>query len=266
VGHGGTLDPPASGLLPLVLGRATRLVRFLPGSPKAYEGTFTLGVRTLTDDLAGAVIERHDGPLPDPGSVIGSAAAIAGIRLQIPPAVSARKVGGQRLYRLARRGITVDAPAAEVEIGRFGIQPTEDPAVYRFDAEVSGGTYIRSIVRDLGDDLGCGAALATLRRTRIGPMRPAPELRPAANLREQPGPGRDSLIPLERMPLEPADLLLDDEETASRFRHGRPQAVPPADVGAGFRRVLGPRGELLGIGEIDSESLLARVVIATPEP
>ena len=101
IGHAGTLDPLASGLLPLVLGHATRLVRFLPHSPKSYTGTFRLGLRTDSDDVTGRTLDRHAGPLPEPHAVVEAAGALIGRQQQVPPRVSARKVGGQRLYRLA---------------------------------------------------------------------------------------------------------------------------------------------------------------------
>jgi len=170
VGHAGTLDPPATGLLVAVLGRATRLVRFLPDAPKGYSGTFRLGVTTATDDLTGATLTRHDGPLPAHEQVVSAAARFVGSLLQTPPSISARSVGGKRLYRLARRGRAVTAPAVRVQVERLEIEPLAEPGLYAFSAEVSAGTYVRSLVRDLGWALECGAAVDTLRRTRIGPL------------------------------------------------------------------------------------------------
>jgi len=264
VGHAGTLDPPASGLLPLVLGRATRLVRFLPASPKRYEGTFRLGLRTTTDDLAGEVVDTFSGSLPDRSRVADEANNGAGRVFQVPPAVSARKLGGQRMYRLARRGIEVDAPAVEVEIRFFRVDVTENPATYRFETEVSTGTYVRSIVRDLGTVLGCGAALASLRRTGIGPMRIDPRLCPSGELRPDRPPDRAALVPLDRMPLATTDLRLERDEFADRFRHGA--AVPLLTPGPEDRpmRVLAPDGRFLGIGEFSEGRLVARVVLSDP--
>ena len=157
VGHAGTLDPLATGLLPVLLGRATRLARFLPHSPKHYEGLLRLGLTTVTDDITGEELTCHAGTLPDPASVAAAAERLQGSHPQIPPAVSARKVGGKRLYRLARQGIRVEAAPRQVDVNRFEIAPVkDDPAQYEFSAEVSGGTYVRALIRDLGAALGCG--------------------------------------------------------------------------------------------------------------
>jgi tRNA pseudouridine55 synthase len=171
IGHAGTLDPLASGLLPLVLGRATRLVRFLPHSPKVYEGSLQLGLSSDTDDAAGEVTRRHAGPLPAAEAVLLQSRSLLGRSRQAPPRVSARKVGGQRLYRLARRGIRVEAPDREVEVFRFELAVGDPAGHYDFVAEVTGGTYVRALVRDLGEGLGCGGLLTTLCRTRIASMK-----------------------------------------------------------------------------------------------
>ena len=112
VGHAGTLDPMATGLLPLVLGRATRLVRFLPHSPKEYTGSLRLGVTTNTDDRTGRVLTRHRGPLPEADRVVAAARVLEGTHAQVPPDVSARHIGGRRMYELAREGAKIEAPAA----------------------------------------------------------------------------------------------------------------------------------------------------------
>ena len=108
IGHTGTLDPMASGLLVLALGRATRLIRYLPGTPKLYTGSLRLGLTTSSDDITGQVLERFEGPFPAPDRVREAAAGFVGRSHQVPPRVSARKVGGERLYRMARRGIRCD--------------------------------------------------------------------------------------------------------------------------------------------------------------
>ena len=257
-GHAGTLDPMATGLLPLVLGRATRLVRFLPHSPKRYEGELLLGWTSSTDDRTGE-LTRGSGPLPAAPDVLRAAEALVGESLQVPPAVSARRVGGERLYRLARRGETVEAPPSPIRVDRFDLQPADEPARYRFVAEVSIGTYVRGLVRDLGNDLGCGAVLHRLRRTRIGPMDlagavpvdPAGEVDATALAA--------AVIPLDSMPLSPPVTRVDDAD-AGRFRSG--QAIPgaPGDDD-GLCRVVDRSGRLLGVAEVRDGRLQPRTVL-----
>lgn len=257
VGHAGTLDPAASGLLPLALGRATRLLRFLPASPKAYEGEIRLGTTTDTDDLEGEETSRHAGPLPSPEEVARRAHSLVGRSLQRPPAYSARKVAGKRLYSLARRGVTVEAPSTPIEVFRFDLRATDDPGVYRFEAEVSSGTYVRALARDLGEGLGCGGALASLRRTAIGPMR----VESAIAVPAPPETLRAALLPLAAMPIPHPALALDAEESR-RFRAGAPV---PRGEGSGPVRVLDPEGALAGIGAIEDGSLRPVVVLAVAE-
>lgn len=270
VGHAGTLDPPASGLLPLVLGRATRLVRFLPQSPKCYEGQFELGRTTSTDDATGETLTVAKWPLPDRAAVKAIALGLMGPIEQMPPRVSARKVGGQRMYALARKGIEVTATPRAVEILRFDIEAIEPnetagragaPARYRFETDVTSGTYVRSLVRDLGAALGCGGTLLSLRRTAIGPI----DVRAALALpRDAPDPSvervRRALIPLDRMSLEPPNADLPDVAAARQFTQGRSLATR-ADWPEGLVCARSPGGALLGIGEIAAGTLRPRVVV-----
>lgn len=264
VGHAGTLDPMASGLLPLMLGRATRLVRFLPGSPKEYVGRLRLGLTTRTDDVTGEVLTRHDGPPPPPAEVLRAALTLRGRLLQEPPAVSARKVGGERLYRLSRRGIVARAASAEVEVFAFELEPDEEPEIFRFTARVSAGTYVRALVRDLGRLLGCGGVLAALRRTAVGPMRPDPGLALDAQGPPRPEALRAALVPLERLPLAPPAVCLETGEDVRRFLHGRPVDAPAGSPVAGPAAVFGPGGRLLGIAETLAARLRPEVVLSAP--
>ena len=264
VGHAGTLDPAARGLLPLVLGRATRLVRFLPASPKTYRGTLRLGRATATDDETGEIVTEHVGPLPPALQVAEAARAFLGLQLQVPPAYSARRVGGRRLYRLARQGVVTEAPPAEIEVMRFDLRATADPAVYEFTADVSGGTYIRALARDLGRSLGCGGTLATLVRTRIGPL----DIGEARSLPEAPDRRwvEDALIGLDQMPLTPPPVRLATDESTRRFRLGSavlPAGSPPA---CELLRVLAPDGTLLGIAEQRTGELHPKVVLLPVRP
>ena len=262
-GHTGTLDPPATGLLVLALGRATRLIRFLPDAPKLYEGTLALGLTTKTDDLAGDVIERARGPLPEFEAVRAAAAGLVGKQLQIPPAVSARKVGGERLYRLARRGRSVEAPPAEIEVFSFELRRGTQDGRVPFRAAVGKGTYIRSLARDLGERLGCGGALAELRRTAIGPF----ELSSAV---DPPKLGTDSSLspwsPRATIPLDRAPLVLPTRRIEAaeieRFAHGGVLA----SIGSpdGWVRVADHEDRILGVGQIAAGVLTPRVVLVDP--
>jgi tRNA pseudouridine55 synthase len=165
VGHGGTLDPAVTGVLPIALGPATRLLPYLRGD-KLYRAVVQLGVRTSSDDLEGDVLERRSPPVLDTAALEEALAGFRGEILQRPPAVSAVHVGGERAYARARRGELVELPPRPVTIHSLQLLGW-DPAEARLELEVrcSAGTYIRSLARDLGEHLGCGAALARLRRT-----------------------------------------------------------------------------------------------------
>ncbi len=170
-GHTGTLDPGATGVLPVVLGEATKLVPLLVGGDKVYEAEATLGVETDTLDAAGRVVAAASPQaLPkDPAAVAVAVATLAGRRRQPPPAFSAVKVGGTPLYRRARRGESVEAPARDVEVYEAVCLGVDLPRV-RFRVRCSKGTYVRVLAADLGRALGCGAHLSALRRTRSGPF------------------------------------------------------------------------------------------------
>lgn len=258
VGHAGTLDPPASGLLPLLLGRATRLLRFLPSTPKRYEGALLLGLTTDTDDASGRTLRRHEGPLPDPERVAEAAARLTGKILQVPPSVSARKVGGQRLYRLARQGRSVAASPTAVEVYRFDVTPAGPGGPWSFVAEVSPGTYIRSLARDLGAALGCGGAVAVLRRTAVGPFSVVEAVAPGASPDE-----RDRLIrrivPFESIPLDVASTIRLGDADTKKFLSGAAVAAA-AHTLDGLVRVLDPEGRLLGVGNCASEIVRPEVV------
>jgi tRNA pseudouridine55 synthase len=187
VGHAGTLDPDATGVLLVGLGRATRLMRFLTALPKTYEGEVVLGTATSTLDASGEVTGTWDMTEVTLAEAAGAALALTGPIEQIPPMVSAVKVDGRRLHALAREGIEVERKARPVVVHRFEVGPGPSPGVFRVEVECSSGTYIRVLAADLGAALGGGAHLRNLRRTRIGSFgiedaRPVDELTPAAVL------------------------------------------------------------------------------------
>ena len=169
VGHAGTLDPDATGVLLVGLGRATRLLRFLTALPKTYTTDIVLGTATSTLDASGEVLATYDMSHVTPAAVAAAAAGLTGEIEQVPPMVSAVKVGGRRLHELAREGVEVDRAARRVTVSRFDTAPDPGrPGVYRAEVVCSSGTYIRVLADDLGRALGGGAHVANLRRTRIG--------------------------------------------------------------------------------------------------
>jgi len=166
-GHCGTLDPIATGLLVVVLGRATKLSSRLLMQDKIYTGSLRLGVETHTQDRAGEVTATKDPGAVTLDQVQAVAAGLTGDILQVPPMVSALKRGGRRLYKLARSGQDVEREPRPVRVHRFDIEAVEGPVV-RFTVHCSKGTYVRTLCADLGRELGCGAHLHDLRRMRSG--------------------------------------------------------------------------------------------------
>ncbi|MGE5230090.1 MAG: tRNA pseudouridine(55) synthase TruB [Deltaproteobacteria bacterium] len=214
VGHTGTLDPFATGLLVLLLGRATRLARFIEAAPKTYRAVARLGVRTDTDDRTGVPV----GGSVDPGGLSESRvreamAALAGLRRQRPPAYSAKHVAGQRSYKLARRGRAVELAEVPVTVHRIELLEWRPPDA-SFRATVGPGTYVRALARDLGDALGVGGHLVELRREAIGRLS-VEEAVPLARLAPD-----TPLVPLRTVLGDlPAAALDAAERTA--VRHGR---------------------------------------------
>lgn len=235
IGHTGTLDPLASGVLVLVLGRATRLSELLTGHDKSYEGEARLGWSTDTYDRTGQTTgEPRDASGIGPDAIASAAADLTGEFLQSPPPYSARKVDGVRLYRRARKGETVQGRPVPVTVSRFDVELAE-PGLIRFSADVSSGTYIRSLVHDLGQALGCGGHLTELRRTAAGPL----GLKSALSMDELARAGRETLlppwfVPFDRIPLDLPVLQVPPEEVAA-LRHGRPFRAGLRDGPAGGR-------------------------------
>ena len=251
-GHLGTLDPGASGLLILALGAATRCAAVWQGGEKTYEATLLLGVTTSTQDVHGEVLERRPVEVTESGLRHASLAFTGAIR-QVPPMVSALKVGGRRLYALARRGQTVDRAPREVTVHAWEWLSFALPEA-SFRVRCSGGTYVRTLAHDLGAALGCGATLKALRRTRSEPF----DLAQAAPISILEAAGRDEVIARAGVHLDRAlDVLpgvfLDAREAAD-LGYGRRPSIDPqgAPIGAGPRSVVlrGPGGEALALGEL----------------
>ena len=167
IGHAGTLDPDATGVLVVGVGNATRLLRFASASNKTYEVEIVFGAETDTLDASGEVVAEHQMSV-DLGQVSAAAASLTGEIEQVPPMVSARRVGGRRLYEIAREGREVDRESRSVTVSRFEVEATEDPLIWRAKVTCSAGTYIRTLGADLGSALGGGAHIRNLRRIRSG--------------------------------------------------------------------------------------------------
>jgi tRNA pseudouridine55 synthase len=168
VGHAGTLDPMATGLLVLAVGPSTRLLRFAQSEIKRYSGAVQLGVATDSLDADGVVVDERPVPFLSDETVNTATAAMIGPQQQTPPMVSAIQIDGQRLHELARRGVEVERPAREITVSAFALAPTDDPAVWRFDVECSVGTYVRVLLSDLAQRLGTIGHLVELRRLASG--------------------------------------------------------------------------------------------------
>jgi len=250
VGHAGTLDPAATGLLLMAVGRATRLLRFVGDLGKEYDGTGRLGVETDTLDADGEVV-GGDAEAAARVTVEQLRAAMAGLVgeiEQIPPAYSAVKVGGERLYRAARRGEAVAAPPRTVVVRSFELLRFEPPA-FDFHVSCSAGTYVRSLVADAGARLGCGGSLTRLRRTAIGPFRVD-----AARPPDDPGAPEDPATALGHLP----EIRVTDEEAVA-VSHGR--VLGPADIDGPYR-VRASDGSLLGIYHDEGPKAVPDVVLA----
>jgi tRNA pseudouridine55 synthase len=250
VGHLGTLDPMATGVLVLVIGRATRLARFLAGQPKSYDATFRLGLTTDTWDRTGtAVASDQPGARPDAAVVAAALSRFVGLHPQAPPPYSAKKIGGIRAHVLARRGQEVATRPAMVELLDCALLTMEFP-LGRIRLRTSAGYYVRSLVHDLGQVLGCGACLEQLRRTASGSFTLADAVSPAA-VEEEPVGAEARMVPLERLLPDLLSVRLD-QESARRASHGNEIPVPegiawPEVAGARAVRLFAPDGSLLGV-------------------
>ncbi|MFT7475037.1 MAG: tRNA pseudouridine55 synthase [Verrucomicrobiales bacterium] len=261
IGHSGTLDPDATGVLLLGVGKATRILRFLDGATKSYTGEIRFGSETDSLDSTGVVTATHDMERIDLDEAIEMAATLTGTIEQIPPMVSAKKVEGKRLYELAREGIEIERKASVVTVYRFDLEATADPMVLRCAVDCSSGTYIRSLAADLGTALGGGAHLHGLRRTAIGSFTDVMampldqvELRSAAEFVKDLGP------------------IEVDDKTALDVRYGRVLEAARIGVDFGVRGdgpypLIDAAGELLAIYEAHrGETVKPAVVLADPPP
>lgn len=265
VGHLGTLDPLATGVLPLVVGRATRLASLLAGASKQYDAVIRLGLITDTYDITGTVVGGADAPRPDPTSaeidglqpspetIAHAAAGFVGSYPQRPPPFSAKKIDGVRAYDLARRRQPVEVTPAQVTVEALTVLSIDGPRV-RCRIACSSGFYIRSLAHDLGDALGCGGCLETLRRERHGPFNLQAAV-PLAQIVEKSAWVATQFVPMgSLLPSIPAVVVSD--QGARRAAHGNPlrvaDIVPAAGLplpNTGRVRVLDERGRLLAVAD-----------------
>lgn len=240
VGHAGTLDPGATGVLVLGVGRATRLLRYVLDLEKSYVGEIVFGCTTTTLDDEGEPLERFDMSGLRPADVERGACALTGEIDQLPPMVSARKVAGRRLYELARQGLEVERERRKVHVSAFSCQPTSDPLVYTFSVRCSSGTYVRTLAADLGAALGGGAHLRGLRRTAIGSHTEAS----ACGLREL---GRHLCRPAAGLVSHLPAVTIDDQDLRA-VRNGVPFG-PGRLVGEGPWALFDRRDALVAVYE-----------------
>jgi tRNA pseudouridine55 synthase len=253
VGHTGTLDPFATGLLVVLVGRATRLARFVEAQPKRYLATARLGLATDTDDLTGrAVAEPVD--VADLSSAAAEAALLGflGEQYQRPPRYSAKHVAGERSYRLARRGQGVDPAQVAVTVQQIELVRFAPPGL-EFRVTVSPGTYVRAIARDLGDRLGVGGHLVALRREAVGGLQVADAV-PLERLT------REALLPV-RTVLHHLPAVELDEPGRIAVRHGR---ALPAGTGAEGLVALVRAGEVVAVARAEDGWLRPSVVLEAP--
>jgi len=248
-GHGGTLDPAAEGVLPILINGATRLADFVHEWPKTYLATVTFGFTSDTGDREGTISPSADVKMISRERIEAELPAFTGRIEQVPPLFSALKQGGEALYKKARRGEAVERRARVVEI--FSLRLLDyDPttAVARLEVTSGRGMYVRSLAHDLGVALGCGAYLSGLTRSAIGPLTLA-EAVPMATLAAAGERWTSWLLPMD-LPLREWPAVALDAAGAEAVRRG--QAVPAPNTSGGRYRLLGPDGDLLAWGEADA--------------
>lgn len=267
-GHTGSLDPLATGVLPLCFGEATKFSQYLLDADKGYESTFTLGRTTATADAEGETLVVSDASAVTEAQVEAAIGSLRGAIEQLPPMYSALKQNGQPLYKLARQGIEVERKLRPVVIKVFDLRAFRGGAEAEVDVviECSKGTYVRTLAEDLGRALGCGAHVSALRRTRSGPFTLADSVTMAtlAALKDN-----EQLAQMDQL-LLPADAALGglplvtlSESGGFYLRQGQPVLVPNAPC-SGMVRVALPDGEFLGVGEIlDDGRVAPRRLIVT---
>jgi tRNA pseudouridine55 synthase len=266
-GHTGSLDPLATGLLPICFGEATKIAGLLLGSHKAYVTEAKLGETTATDDAEGAIVETRAVPDLDDATIEAALATLRGRIVQTPPAYSAIKQGGEPLYRRARRGEAVDVPSREVDVHAFRLAG-RTPTTLTLEVECGSGTYVRSLVRDLGERLGCGAHVASLRRLWVEPFL-SPSMTTLETLDRLAASGGTAALDALLLPLEAGltgyPQVTVDEATAAKLRYGQPAYA--AGAASGQLVALDPAGQAVALVEsADGRLRTLRGFNAVPHP
>jgi tRNA pseudouridine55 synthase len=256
-GHTGSLDRLASGLLPLCFGEATKISGFLLNADKRYRSTFRLGVVTNTGDAEGEVIERHDPPELNEREILRVLAEFTGPIEQVPPMHSAIKHQGQRLYKLAHQGLTVERQPRSVTIYRLELLGFGDGRL-QVEVDCSKGTYIRTLAEDIGKRLGCGGSVETLHRFGAGPFE-AKDMISLGELEERAESGLaaldELLLPIEAAVAHWPGVSLPDA-VAYYLRRGQPVLVPHAPT-EGWVRIFAGGDRFVGIGEVLDDGRVA---------
>ncbi len=256
-GHAGTLDPLASGMLPIALGDATKTVPYVMDGRKIYEFTVTWGEQRSTDDLEGEVIESSD-KRPTENEILALLPNYTGVISQVPPQFSAIKIAGERAYDLAREGETVEIPSREVEIYRLTLLECENESTAHFEVECGKGTYVRALARDFGRDLGCFGHISGLRRSFVAPfaeetMIPLAELVALEEIQDD----EERLAALDALLIDTSEALsslphlIVNDDQAHRLKMGNPILVRGRDAPVEESEAYATaRGKLIAIGEI----------------
>ncbi|MEP9387047.1 tRNA pseudouridine(55) synthase TruB [Mesorhizobium sp. KR9-304] len=275
-GHAGTLDPLASGMLPIALGEATKTVPYVQDGAKVYRFTVAWGEERSTDDLEGPVTKSSD-LRPDEAGIRSILPKYTGVIMQTPPQFSAIKIGGERAYDLARAGENVEIPEREVEIGRFDLIGMQPDGSTVFEIECGKGTYVRSLARDMGRDLGCFGHIAELRRTEVDPFTPedfvtvaeleAARFGEAGQQEGEPLPADftaiDSLLVDTGAALECLPQVAISDEAANRIRLGNPIVIRGRDAPVEADEACATaRGRLVAIGAIEAGMFKPKRVFA----
>jgi len=252
-GHAGALDPMATGLLPLCFGEATKLAGSLLGSRKAYVADCRLGITTDTADSEGDIVQQRPVPLLDEAAIETALVRLRGRISQVPPVYSALKQGGERLYAKARRGEAVEVPPREVEVHRLDLL-ARDGDTLRLFVECGSGTYVRSLARDLGEDLGCGAHLTALRRLWVEPFR-EPRMVTLEELQRAAEQGDEALLawllPVSAGLSDLPTVQLDEPQSLAISRGQTIQLDPSAVTGR--CAASASDGTLLALLELDAD-------------